>query len=281
MTELRDHRTGQLCWRERPACGEVPAAATVVCLHGIGSDARSFDGLAAALPGTVRVIAWAAPGYGGSDPLPQPWPIATDYGAALGGLTEALGLSRYVLLGHSLGTLVGAAHALASPERVAALVLVSCAQGMGIAPGAELPASAANRLRDLDTQGAAAFARARAPRLIHDPDRHPELVGVIEAAMARVAMPGYGQAVRMLAAGDLSDMARRLAVPTTVVVGDKDAVTPLPQSRAVWEALSPPARKEIAILPGVGHALPQQAPAALARIVERTLSGAAFQARAE
>ena len=272
MTGLRDHRTNGLCWRERPARGATPAA-TLVCLHGIGSDAQSFDALAQAVDPDVRVIAWVAPGYGGSYPLPADWPVAADYAAALAGLTTALGLSRYAVLGHSLGTLIGAAHALTCPDRVSALVLVSCAQGMGVAPGAALPERAAARIHDLQAQGGEEFARARAPNLVHDPDAHPDLVAGIAAAMSRVTMPGYGQAVRMLASGDLAGMAAGLAVPTTVVVGQEDRVTPPAQSQAVHAAVPQAVRRDFILLPGVGHAAPQQAPGAIAGILRAALAG--------
>lgn len=280
MSGLRDHMTDTLVWRERSGLAGDRAPA-LVCLHGIGSDAQSFDALAQALPADIRVIAWSAPGYGASAPLGMDWPRAQDYAAALAGLTDRLGLGRYLVLGHSLGTLIAAAHALAHADRVAGLVLVSCAQGMGVTPGAGLPAKAADRLRDLADLGAAEFARTRAPNLVHDPDRNPELVGAIAAAMARVTMPGYGQAVRMLATGDLSGMAARLTVPTTVVVGQHDRVTPPEQSRAVHAALPAAVRRDLVELPGVGHALPQQAPDRLADIVVRVIAGTATKPKGE
>ncbi len=259
---MRDHLTAGLAWRERPGPG-----APVVCLHGIGSDAWSFDALAAHLPETVRPIAWWAPGYGDSAPIPADWPVAADYAAALVRLADALGLGRFWLLGHSLGTLIGAAFAARHPDRVAGLILVSCAQGGGVAPGAPLPAAAAARLADLGRLGPQGFARARAPRLIHDPDANPALVAAVAEGMARVRQPGYGQAVRMLASGNLTAAAGRLALPVTIVVGEQDSITPPAQSQAAWAALPAAARRRLVVLPDTGHALPQQAPAALSAIV--------------
>lgn len=280
MSRLRDNMIDNLGWRERPGLAG-DRAPTLVCLHGIGSDAQSFDALAQALPADIRMIAWTMPGYGVSAPLGMDWPRAEDYAAALAGLADRLGLRRYLVLGHSLGTLIGAAHALAHADRIAGLVLVSCAQGMGVAPGTELPAKAADRLRDLADMGAAEFARTRAHNLVHAPDQNPILVGTIAAAMAQVTMPGYGQAVRMLAAGDLSGMAARLTVPTTVVVGQQDHVTAPEQSRAAHTALPAAVRRDLVELPGVGHALPQQAPGLLADIVVRVIAETATKPRGE
>jgi pimeloyl-ACP methyl ester carboxylesterase len=262
MAAMHDDLTAGLAWRARPGTG-----APLVCLHGIGSDARSFDALAARLPETIRPISWWAPGYGASAPLPDDWPVAVHYAEALARLADALRLDRFHLLGHSLGTLIAASFAAHHPDRVAGLILVSCAQGGGVRPGAALPEAGASRLADLERLGPEAFARARAPRLIHDPAANPALVAGVAEGMARVRLPGYAQAVRMLASGALAAAARNLALPVTVVVGEQDIVTPPAQSRAVWDALPQPSRRRFAALPATGHALPQQAPAALAELV--------------
>ena len=258
--------TNGISWRERPGSGPV-----LVCLHGIGSEPRGFDTLAAHLPDDMRVIAWSAPGYGDSQPLASDWPVAGDYADALAALVAALGLGRFCLLGHSLGTLIAAEYAARHPKQVAGLILVSCAQGMGVRPGATLPPKAAARLADLEQMGPDGFARARAARLVHDPAAHPDLVAAITGAMAKIRLPGYAQAVRMLASGDLAGTARHLHVPTTIVVGAEDIVTPPAQSRGVWDALPPAARHHFELLAQTGHAAPQQAPAALARIITKAM----------
>lgn len=256
----RDHIAAGFGWREHPGDGPV-----LVALHGIGSEARAFDSLAAALPGW-RMIAWEAPGYGPTEALPIDWPTARDYAAALKAFLDARGLDRVHLLGHSLGTLIGAAFAKDHPDRVATLTLASCAQGGGAAPG-HLPEKQAARLDDLQRLGAAEFARTRAPRLVFQPETHPDLVAKVNAAMAKIKLPGYAQAVRMLASGNLSADCAALAVPTVVVVGAEDVVTPPEQSNAAHAALPDAHRGALTLIPGAGHALHQQAPAALAEAI--------------
>jgi len=63
MNAWTEHTGYGLTWLERPGSGGV-----IVLLHGIGSNAASFTPLLAHLPKALRVIAWNAPGYGGSDP---------------------------------------------------------------------------------------------------------------------------------------------------------------------------------------------------------------------
>lgn len=260
MTSFADHQAEGLSWRERAGQGPV-----LVALHGIGSEARSFDDLAGFLPGW-RLIAWNAPGYGASAPLAMDWPVAADYAAALERLAQRLGLSGFHLLGHSLGTLIGAAYAASHPAGLRSLTLAACAHGGGVAVGADLPAAHAARIDDLARDGAQAFARARAPRLIHAPEANPDLVRKVSDSMARVSLPGYAQAVRMLASGNLAADCARLGVPTAVAVGAMDIVTPPDQSRRAYKAIPALMRRGLTEVPGAGHAIHLQAPAALAQV---------------
>ena len=252
MRGARDHITGGFGWREW--AGEGPVA---LCLHGIGSRAGGWARLADHLP-DWRVLAWDAPGYGPSAALPMNAPSASDYARALADFMAARGLERVHLVGHSLGTLIGAAFARAFPERVATLTLAACAQGGGLATLGPYQA----RIDDLARLGPEAFAKARAPRLIHDT---PALVAEVAATMATVTLPGYAQAVHMLATGDLVADCAHVHAPTAVIVGAMDQVTPPEQSRRAHAALPNPG--PFHLQPGCGHALPLQAPQALAQII--------------
>src|SRR5204862_6175293 len=66
----------------------------LVLLHGIGGGARSFRHQLDGLSGNLRVIAWDAPGYGGSTALAAAAPDSGDYAAALLRLIDALALDR-------------------------------------------------------------------------------------------------------------------------------------------------------------------------------------------
>lgn len=260
MTGFVTHRTDGLVWLERPGSGR-----TLVLLHGIGSNANSFAPLLPYLPADLRVIVWNAPGYGGSEPLPQDWPLAQDYASRLQGFADRLELARFDLLGHSLGALMAAAFAASRRDRVIRLTLASPAIGHGVSAGGALSAAAQARIDDLEAMCADAFASARAPKLVHRPEAHPEVVALVRDGMAQVTMPGYGQAARMLASGRLLDDAERLSVPTDVIVGAEDRVTPPESARRVHAALHAQARGAFTELSGCGHAIYQQDPARFAR----------------
>ena len=122
----------QVAWRE---AGDTASDFAVVMLHGISSGAASWMDVALALAPRTRVLAWGAPGYGRSTPLTPAAPTGADYARVLAQSLQALGVRRCLLVGHSLGALMGTPWAVqAGAGRVQQLVLISPAGGYG-APG--------------------------------------------------------------------------------------------------------------------------------------------------
>lgn len=249
--------------------GESTRTATVVLLHGIGSNASSFAPLMAALPSGVDVIAWSAPGYAASKPLDEAHPCPADYAAALAQLLDALAIDHVVLCGHSLGALFAASFAARYPSRVDGLALMSPALGYRVVPGKPLPANVQARIDEIETLDLDSFASKRAPRLVHKPESKPEIVTAVRSAMAALNPQGYIQAVRALGAGDLAADAGAISAPACVAVGAADVITPPANARAAYAALQRPAF--FAEIADAGHALPQENPAAAAAILTRLM----------
>ncbi len=238
----------------------------VVLLHGVGSNASSFAPLMEALDPVFDVYAWDAPGYGASQPLAIESPHPSDYADALADMLDALELGRVVLVGHSLGSLFAGSFAAVRPARVAALALLSPALGYRVATGAVLPPNVQSRIDDIEQLGPEAFAARRAARLVYSPETKPEVLTRVRSAMAALNTTGYAQAVRALGHGDLLADAKRIAAPTCVVIGAEDAVTPPAGARTLHAALTHP--REYQEIAATGHALPQEAPIAVARLLE-------------
>lgn len=238
---------------------------TVVMLHGIGSNGGSFVPLIDALPATLDAIAWHAPGYGGSRPVAPASPHPADYGDALLELLNALHLADIILVGHSLGCLFAASFAARHPGRVRALALLSPALGYGVKPGEALPDKVQSRIDELRALGPLDFAAKRAARLVYQPQQKPAVATAVRDAMAAVNPDGYAQAVRALGAGDLLADAAKLPMRTLVAVGAEDVITPPDNARQLYGALPRPAGFHE--IPGTGHALPQEDPAGIARLL--------------
>ena len=242
----------------------------LVLLHGIGSNAESWAPLMAALPPSLDVIAWDAPGYGASAPVGPASPTPTDYADALARVLDTLGHDRIRLMGHSLGCLFAGRIAARHPGRVEKLALLSPALGYGVASG-PLPPNVQARIDDLAALGPQDFAARRAARLVHDPENRPAVVEGVRRSMAAVNPAGYAQAVHALGAGDLLGDAPRLIMPTLVATGLEDVVTPPDNARRLHAILPDPIR--LAEFPVAGHAMPQEFPRELAALLAETFLG--------
>lgn len=248
----------------------------VVCLHGIGSGSASWVDVAMLLADRADVIAWDAPGYGGSTPLPMVEPKATDYALRLRELLDALAIERCMLVGHSLGALTAAAATQSGGPlagRVSQLVLISPARGYGAPERAEQGAKVRDeRLATLAQLGIEGSARQRSGRLL---SAHAD-----EAArrrvrwnMARLNEHGYRQAVALLC-GD--DLLRYLppAMAVAVAVGALDVITPPEACAEVAQACGVP----LHCIEEAGHASYVERPQAVAALLAACLDKAAAPA---
>ncbi|MEV0576559.1 alpha/beta fold hydrolase [Streptomyces sp. NPDC050392] len=100
-----------------------PEAPVVVALHGITANGLSWGAVARQLAGRVTLIAPDLRGRAASSALPGPYGIAA-HADDVAALTEALGLGRVVLAGHSMGAFVAALAAVRHPDRFGPLLLV-------------------------------------------------------------------------------------------------------------------------------------------------------------
>jgi len=230
----------------------APQDPVILLLHGVGSGAESWRDQFEELPRFgLRVIAWDQPGYGESSPLAMPAPLPDDYADAVMVLADALKLSRFVLLGHSLGALIaGAVAARRGGARLSKLILASPTTGFANAAPEVLRAKIQQRIDDMTALGPARLAQQRAKALL-SPHASAESVERVRNVMAALKPEGYIQAVRMLARGDLLAMAPRITQPSLVLSGTADLTTPEASCRRIAAAL-PQAR--YVPLPGLGHA---------------------------
>ena len=242
----------------RIAYREAGSGPALVLLHGVGSGSGSWRAQFSSLAGKLRIIAWDAPGYGGSDPLPMPSPSPADYAASLLGLMHGLGLARINLLGHSLGALVAASFCRQHPDKVAALILANPTSGYASAPEELRRARIDGRLEDMKALGPAGLAAKRAPGLL-SAQASPAMVEAVRAVMASLHPEGYAQAVRMLGQGDILAEVRAISTPTLVIGSSGDTITPEAGNRKIAEAIRGARYASIA---GPGHASYVEQPAA-------------------
>src|SRR5688572_30453956 len=206
---------------------EAGAGAPLVLLHGVGSGARSWKHQLSGLSKDFRVIAWDAPGYGGSSALAAPEPSAEGYANALCKFLEALGVDKLHLVGNSLGCVMAARFARIYPQRILSLTLSSIATGHAHLPTAERERLRAMRLDDLAALGPKGMAEKRGPRLV-GPNADADAVRTVVETMGMIRPDGYTQAVKMLSNADTRADVREFADDLKVqfVYGDADVITP-------------------------------------------------------
>lgn len=237
----------------------------LLLLHGIGSNSRSFAAQLDGLGDTSDVVAWDAPGYGGSSDPPPEFSMA-DFAHSAAALLDALGWQSAHVLGHSFGGVIAQMLYQRHPARVRSLILADTNAGSGSMPDAL--ERTRQRLSDLERFGPRGMAEQRAPHLV-TPDAPAELVAQLTEIMAQVRPPGYTAAALAMGATDLRDQLPRIGVPTVVLHGERDTVVPPNIGKELAGAIP---RAKFVLLRGAGHASNQQTPEAYNRAVRDFLA---------
>jgi pimeloyl-ACP methyl ester carboxylesterase len=234
--------------------GEGPP---LILLHGIGSNSRSWHRQLAALSKTFKVIAWDAPGYGqSSDPPDKPVkPSIHYYADCLRRLVDSLGMRDIFLLGHSAGGAIAQEFYRVYPDYVRALVLADT-RNVGSQAGLD------ERLRTIRTVTPAQLAAERAPKLLRR-NAPAELIREVTSIMSEVRAAGYEFAAIALAESDTRDVIRNLRVPTLLIWGAEDEITP------VWDEI--PSGLELRIISDAGHLCYVEQPEQFNEIVKNFL----------
>ena len=209
------------------------------------------------------VLAVDLPGHGRS-----PGAIRTrieDWGFWIVGLLDAAGLAQAALVGHSMGSLVALDAALRAPDRVSKLALVGSAIPMAVgdaflSAAREEPAVAFDmeatwghaRLSQLATSAVPGSSLRGASRSLNGRSRPGALSAALEAC--NTYRPD-------------SQALRSLSVPTLVVAGTRDQMTPFKAGRALASEI--PDARFVAL--DAGHAMMTEAPKELLRALREFL----------
>jgi 3-oxoadipate enol-lactonase len=211
-------------------------ATPIVFLHGVGSDKSVWRPQLEHFSGERRAIAFDYPGYGDSDPAPE-GTSRDDYAAAiLAGMTE-LGVERAHICGLSLGGVVAIALYSAAAERCASLIL---ADSFAAHPDGE--AILQRSKTALETGSLRQMAEARVDVLLAQP-AVPIVRREVVDTMAGINPSAYLIGAEAVWLADQRERAADIRVPTLVLCGSDDKVTPPSLSRELTH-LIPGARYE-------------------------------------
>lgn len=230
-------------------------AIPIVFLHGVGSDKSVWHPQLDYFGAGRRAIAFDYPGYGDSDPAPS-GTTRDDFASAIISAMHELGVDRAHICGLSLGGVVAIAMHHAAPERCASLVLADtfavhpegrAIYDRSVAASSDLRSAAEGRVDVLLAQRAMPAIRRE----------------VVET-MARIDPASYRVAARAVWLADQRERAQDIKVPTLVLVGSEDLVTPIDLSSELVD-LIPDARMQV--IAGAGHLTNLEKPAEFNTVV--------------
>src|ERR1700728_2361835 len=244
-----------------------PALPVLVFLHGAGLDHSVWALLARFFAHRgFGVLAPDLPGHGRSAGTPlSSIPALADWTAAL---IDAAGAPSATLVGHSMGSPIALETAARHSQKVSALALIAAAAPMRVSDDL-LNAAKANDHAAIDMVAIwgngyrATLGGSLAPGIW--------MLGGAERLLER-ARPGVLFA-DLSACHDYRDAltsAAKIAVPSLMIHGSRDVMTPLKGGKAIVDAI--PACR-LTVLEGAGHLLMSECPdgvlAALRGLVER------------
>jgi pimeloyl-ACP methyl ester carboxylesterase len=246
---------------------EIGKGPAVVVVHGFPLDGAMWSGVARVLSSQFQVLKPDLPGRGNSE-APPPTSVeghADFLETILARVDGPVGIA-----GFSFGGYVALALMRRRPDKVRALALVDTRAS------ADDEAGKAKR----DETIAAVRANGVAPLVESMPAKllSPESLGradLVERVRRIISRqrPETVEAdlVAMRDRPDSTPFLREIALPTIVLVGDRDVLTPPADSEAMAAAI-PDAR--LTVVPGAGHLTPMERPKAVAQSLAELFSAA-------
>jgi 3-oxoadipate enol-lactonase len=189
----------------------------IVFLHGVGSDKSVWRPQLDHFGHERRSVAFDYPGYGESDAPPE-GTTRDDYAATIVSAMAELGIGKAHICGLSLGGIVAIAMNHAAPDACASLILADSFASHPDGPSIyERSLGASENMR--------MFAESRVDVLLAQP-ADPAVRSEVIETMGRIDPAAYRIGAAAVWLADQAQRADAIRVPTLVVCGEQDRVTP-------------------------------------------------------
>lgn len=237
--------------------------AVLLFCNSLGTDMLVWDALLPHLPAPLRKVRFDKRGHGLSDASPSPYAmdqLVDDVEA----ICAALALRRVILVGLSIGGVIGIGLAARRPDLVRGLVLMDTAARIGTAESWEA------RIRAIREGGLAAMAdtilqRWFTPQFLAS---NPQ-AALWRNMVLRTSRDGYLGCCTALAAADFTEQAKTLPMPVIAMAGDQDGSTPPELVRATADLCGAPFH----VITGAGHLPCVEQPEQTARLITGFVEG--------
>jgi pimeloyl-ACP methyl ester carboxylesterase len=248
----------------------------LILLHGFAASVYSWREVMAPLSGYGRVVAYDRPAFGFTE-RPLEWsdqnPYSPEAQVALTiALMDNLGIERAVLVGNSAGGTVAVNVALTYPDRVAGLILISPAVGVGggspgwVRPLLQTPQM--GRIGPLFVRNIQKWGLDFGRSAWHNPDLITEEMwdGYTKPLQAE----NWDRGLWLLtsssrASSNLSARLDELDLPILLVTGDDDRIVPTARTVALADRLP---GSTLLVIPACGHVAHEECPAPFLEAVE-------------
>lgn len=237
----------------------------LVCVHGVGSSLEAWQGVAAKLGDTFRILTLDLRGHGRSSLVKGRYEIDDFVGDVLA-LADHVGFGQFDLAGFSLGGLIAQRLALTHPQRLAKLVLLSTVSGRT----QEERERVAARLAALQAGDRGSHYDASLSRWLTEAfqQRNPELVARMRQRNAENDPDCYAAAYRVLAQTDFGGFIDQIGAPTLIATGEEDQGSNPRMAHFMHQCIP---GSQLAILPGLRHSILIEAPDVVAALMRRFL----------
>jgi pimeloyl-ACP methyl ester carboxylesterase len=248
------------------AYDETGRGTALLLVHGWPHDRTLWAGQSSGLATQARVLAPDLRGFGGST-VAGPWSIDR-YADDLAAFLDALDVARAVVCGLSMGGYVALAMLRRHPARVRALILADTRATADTAEGRE---KRARLIEFAERNGVTALADQQLRSQVGSTtfETRPELCESLRRMMASAPLEGVVGAQRAMSSrADSTPYLPAIALPTLVVGGVEDGITPPDELRALAAGI-PDSRLEL--ITSAGHVAPFERPAAFNHLVSEFL----------
>jgi pimeloyl-ACP methyl ester carboxylesterase len=240
----------------------------LVLMHGFPLDARMWREQVEGLSSRFRVI---APDFRGFGKSANEGPFTLDQLADdVHALVQHLKLGPVALAGLSMGGYVALAYVTKYPATLSSLLLIDT---KAEADGTEARQNRDRMIAIAKEKGSKPIAEAMLGKLIAEETAksRPAIGRQLREMMEDQKPASIAHALAaMRNRPDRTEMLASIAVPTLVIVGEKDAVTPVDVAKKMAERIP---RAEFKIVPGVGHMSPVEDAETVNREILRFLQG--------
>jgi pimeloyl-ACP methyl ester carboxylesterase len=236
----------------------------LVLLHAFPLDRRMWLAQKDELAASARIIAPDLRGFGRSAEL-APAQSLEEHADDVAALLDTLRIERATIVGLSMGGYVALALARRHAHRITRLAL---ADTRSLPDSTEGKAARDQNIALVRTEGVAPLVERLLPKLL-GPSASSDVVTRVRSLGNSQKPEGITAALAaMRDRADSTAVLSTVHVPSTVIVGEADPISPPDEARAM-AALLP--RAEVEVIPGVGHLSNLEAPLAFTIALRRLL----------